>query len=406
MCREQPYLALRCTWHQRVVLGTVFVMLRGTRSLALCVLSLTAVTATAVPALHASEAPPLPDPVQLVRTLAAEALQNSSSAELAQVASDIAAAGQQAEFLSVLSGEQSAEPTVEDVLNASETESSDAVVAMSAPSPSEPRLLQLMELHIASQLAASEQPLPGQEPTLLPTVLPEVQTVSLGEAPQDTPSGSHSAFADPGVASSEAVAEQTVVLAPPVTNEAGAPARGSADSPPVTVPLSAQQLSEQENAKAYGSYIALASAVVDATGLAVEPLVLAAEWSRTTAQRRAAVFSALKFFGASYVANTTGPEEFDCSGLILTAWGSAGVTLSHWSASQQTEVVGTVEGMSRVGDLAFFEGGPTAGGALNIGHVVMVLSPGFLVEASPSHGVWVASFESKRAPVAWGAPAA
>ena len=194
--------------------------------------------------------------------------------------------------------------------------------------------------------------------------------------------------------------------APPVTNSVGAPGRSSQTEPPVTVPLTPQQLADQENAKAYGSYMALASAVVEATGVMVEPLLIAAEWSQTTHQRRTAVFSALTFFGASYVAAATGPEEFDCSGLTLTAWGSAGVTLSHWSAAQQTEMTATTAELSRVGDLAFFEGGPTAGGALNIGHVVVVLSPGLLVEASPSNGVWVASFDAKRAPVAWGSPTA
>ena len=194
--------------------------------------------------------------------------------------------------------------------------------------------------------------------------------------------------------------------APPVTNSVGAPGRSSQTEPPVTVPLTPQQLADQENAKAYGSYMALASAVVEATGVMVEPLLIAAEWSQTTHQRRTAVFSALTFFGASYVAAATGPEEFDCSGLTLTAWGAAGVTLSHWSAAQQTEMSPTTAELSRVGDLAFFEGGPTAGGALNIGHVVVVLSPGLLVEASPSNGVWVASFDAKRAPVAWGSPTA
>lgn len=381
------------------MLGTVFDMLRGTRSIALCAITLAAATVTAVPALHASEVPSLPASVQLVRTLATEAMQNSGSAELAQMASDIATAGEQATFLEVLSGTPSRPPTMAELLSIMDAENAENAAAPQVSETAqdasqdevEPSLIRLIEARTASDLDEQKQ----DDPTLLPTVLPSVE----GAAPD----------AEQNVQQLSAVEGNSVKAsptAPPVTNSVGAPGRSSQTEPPVTVPLTPQQLADQENAKAYGSYMALASAVVEATGVMVEPLLIAAEWSQTTHQRRTAVFSALTFFGASYVAAATGPEEFDCSGLTLTAWGAAGVTLSHWSAAQQTEMTATTAELSRVGDLAFFEGGPTAGGALNIGHVVVVLSPGLLVEASPSNGVWVASFDAKRAPVAWGSPTA
>ena len=387
------------------MLGTVFDMLRGTRSIALCALTLAAATVTAVPALHASEVPSLPASVQLVRTLATEALQNSGSAELAQMASDIATAGEQATFLDVLSGTPSQPPTMAELLSIMDAENASALEESNLGQDAaqetnqdavEPRLIRLIEARTASDLDEQKQ----EEPTLLPTVLPSVEAdQSVEGAAPDTEQNVQQ------LSVGESNSLEASPTAPPVTNSVGAPGRSSQTEPPVTVPLTPQQLADQENAKAYGSYMALASAVVEATGVLVEPLLIAAEWSQTTHQRRTAVFSALTFFGTSYVAAATGPEEFDCSGLTLTAWGAAGVTLSHWSAAQQTEMSQTTAEQSRVGDLAFFEGGPTAGGALNIGHVVVVLSPGLLVEASPSNGVWVASFDAKRAPVAWGSPA-
>ena len=387
------------------MLGTVFDMLRGTRSIALCALTLAAATVTAVPALHASEVPSLPASVQLVRTLATEALQNSGSAELAQMASDIATAGEQATFLDVLSGTPSQPPTMAELLSIMDAENASALEESNLGQDAaqetnqdavEPRLIRLIEARTASDLDEQKQ----EEPTLLPTVLPSVEAdQSVEGAAPDTEQNVQQ------LSVGESNSLEASPTAPPVTNSVGAPGRSSQTEPPVTVPLTPQQLADQENAKAYGSYMALASAVVEATGVLVEPLLIAAEWSQTTHQRRTAVFSALTFFGTSYVAAATGPEEFDCSGLTLTAGGAAGVTLSHWSAAQQTEMSQTTAEQSRVGDLAFFEGGPTAGGALNIGHVVVVLSPGLLVEASPSNGVWVASFDAKRAPVAWGSPA-
>lgn len=375
------------------------IMLRGTRSIALCALSLTTVIAVSVPALHASEVPALPTAVQLVRTLAKEALDNSGSAELAQVVSDMATASLQATFFDVLSDTSQAEPTTPTMVELlSAMEDSNAAVTQDlkldedvaqdvAQDRVDPRLLQLIEARMLD-LSGEEQ----QEPTRLPTVLPVVDTAAGQSISQ--------------LAVSDVAGLALVLEAPPVTNSVGAPGRSTEVVTPVTAPLTPQETSVQESAKAYSSYMSLASAVIDATGLQVEPLLLAAEWSRTTHQRRVAVFSALAFFGADYVAAATGPEEFDCSGLTLTAWGKAGVTLTHWSAAQQTEVTATTVELSRVGDLAFFEGGLTAGGALNIGHVVIVLSPGLLIESSPSRGVWVTSFDAKREPVAWGSPAA
>ena len=59
--------------------------------------------------------------------------------------------------------------------------------------------------------------------------------------------------------------------------------------------------------------------------------------------------------GKPYVFGAAGPNAYDCSGLMLAAWGSAGVSLPH-SSRQQYATVGTKVSRSdlRPGDIVFF----------------------------------------------------
>ena len=148
----------------------------------------------------------------------------------------------------------------------------------------------------------------------------------------------------------------------------------------------------------------LASAVDGVTEAGFSTPEVVASWMEASLPRRVAVFSALEYFGAPYVAAASGPDAFDCSGLTLTAWGAAGVDLEHWSVLQQTSVSPVPYELTIPGDLAFFEGGPTAGGVWNIGHVGMVFAPGFMVQSSPSNGVWVYAFAGYREATSFGSP--
>ncbi|MFZ0324534.1 MAG: NlpC/P60 family protein [Actinomycetes bacterium] len=84
--------------------------------------------------------------------------------------------------------------------------------------------------------------------------------------------------------------------------------------------------------------------------------------------------------GKPYVFAAAGPSAFDCSGLVMAAWGQAGVYLPH-SASVQYAVTSRVS-LSDIqpGDLVFFYSG--------IEHVGMYVGGGIFVHAAnPTDGV-------------------
>ncbi len=77
--------------------------------------------------------------------------------------------------------------------------------------------------------------------------------------------------------------------------------------------------------------------------------------------------------GKPYVFAGAGPDSYDCSGLVLTAYAQAGIQLIHQSAVQATE--GTAVDWTTApilpGDLVFTEGSATPG---IIGHVGMAIN--------------------------------
>jgi cell wall-associated NlpC family hydrolase len=84
--------------------------------------------------------------------------------------------------------------------------------------------------------------------------------------------------------------------------------------------------------------------------------------------------------GDAYVYGASGPDAFDCSGLTMAAWASAGVGLPH-SAAAQYGVTSRVDMSSLMpGDLVFFYS--------PISHVGIYVGGGMFVHASnPSTGV-------------------
>ena len=67
-----------------------------------------------------------------------------------------------------------------------------------------------------------------------------------------------------------------------------------------------------------------------------------------------AVQTALAQIGDPYVWGAAGPDAFDCSGLTLYAWASAGVALPHSSSSQYGVGTRISRSQVRAGDLVFF----------------------------------------------------
>lgn len=69
-----------------------------------------------------------------------------------------------------------------------------------------------------------------------------------------------------------------------------------------------------------------------------------------------------------------GPSRYDCSGLTMTAWAAAGVTLTHHAATQWTETTRVSKSNLRPGDLVFYY--------KDHHHVAIYIGGGWIVQAS------------------------
>lgn len=95
----------------------------------------------------------------------------------------------------------------------------------------------------------------------------------------------------------------------------------------------------------------------------------------------AAVQYALSQVGDRYVAAAAGPDAFDCSGLTMTAWRQAGISLPHYSYSQWNTTRRIPLSEARPGDLVFYFGG-------SVHHVGLYIGGGKMVHAAnPGDGV-------------------
>ena len=100
-----------------------------------------------------------------------------------------------------------------------------------------------------------------------------------------------------------------------------------------------------------------------------------------SSRARQAVAYALSKVGHRYVAGASGPSTFDCSGLTMAAWRSAGVSLPHYSYAQYSSTRHISRSELRPGDLLFYFGSGAH-------HVAMYIGGGMMVSASnPRDGV-------------------
>ncbi len=102
-----------------------------------------------------------------------------------------------------------------------------------------------------------------------------------------------------------------------------------------------------------------------------------------SAKGDAAVQYALAQLGKPYVFAAAGPDAFDCSGLTMAAWASAGVTLPHLASGQTAHGTAEPTDLSQAvsGDLVFIPG--SDGTAQAPGHVGMVA--GYVDEKDGRH---------------------
>jgi cell wall-associated NlpC family hydrolase len=93
----------------------------------------------------------------------------------------------------------------------------------------------------------------------------------------------------------------------------------------------------------------------------------------------AAVAAAKSRLGSPYVWGAAGPGAFDCSGLVMWAWGHAGVSLPHFSGAQYASTTHISMSQLQPGDLVF----PSNPGS----HVAMYIGGGMIIESPHSGAV-------------------
>jgi cell wall-associated NlpC family hydrolase len=95
-----------------------------------------------------------------------------------------------------------------------------------------------------------------------------------------------------------------------------------------------------------------------------------------------AIHYAMAQVGKAYVYGAAGPSAFDCSGLMMRAWGQAGISLPHSSSAQYGVGRHVSSNELQPGDLVFYYS--------PISHVAMYIGNGLIVEAAnPGAGVRV-----------------
>ncbi len=108
-----------------------------------------------------------------------------------------------------------------------------------------------------------------------------------------------------------------------------------------------------------------------------------AAWSATDDVRMRVMYAALTELGDPYVWASTGPDGFDCSGLMVFAWGTVGIELPHMSVAQANLGEAVLAQEVKVGDLVH-----------SPGHIMMSLGVRDAVVQSTHGGVQVGHWGS------------
>jgi cell wall-associated NlpC family hydrolase len=99
----------------------------------------------------------------------------------------------------------------------------------------------------------------------------------------------------------------------------------------------------------------------------------------TTTQADKAVAFAYAQLGKPYQWGATGPDSYDCSGLVMAAWASAGVTIPRDTYEQWAGLPHIPVSQMVPGDLIIYDGE---------GHVAIYVGDGYIIDA-PHTGAWV-----------------
>jgi cell wall-associated NlpC family hydrolase len=93
----------------------------------------------------------------------------------------------------------------------------------------------------------------------------------------------------------------------------------------------------------------------------------------------AAVRQAESQIGKPYEWGAAGPNTYDCSGLVMWAYGNVGVHLDHWTGFQWNEGAHVSTSQLQPGDLLFFAYNTSDPSTIH--HVGMYIGNGQMVEA-------------------------
>jgi len=100
--------------------------------------------------------------------------------------------------------------------------------------------------------------------------------------------------------------------------------------------------------------------------------------------------------GKPYLWGGTGPDAFDCSGLVLMAYRTAGINIARTSEAQWATEVKVPASQVEPGDLVFFAG--SDGTVTDPGHVGLVIGNGKMVEAyATGFPIRVSSYQNRGA---------
>lgn len=115
-----------------------------------------------------------------------------------------------------------------------------------------------------------------------------------------------------------------------------------------------------------------ATATITAAALGVPPVELAKAWAGVSVDKQQVVLAAMSQLGVPYRSQTSREGEgFDCSGLMLFAFGEAGIELPRVSSDQIRAATEVDRSQAEAGDLVYYPGHIS----LYIGLDLMVHSP-------------------------------
>ena len=134
-----------------------------------------------------------------------------------------------------------------------------------------------------------------------------------------------------------------------------------------------------------------AAAVAENPAAFSEEVPVAGTGNAPPAQYGGVVDIALQFLGVPYVWGGASPSGFDCSGLVVYAYGQLGVSLPHYTGSLWQIGIAVSREELQAGDLVFFNGLGHMGIYMGGGQFVHAPHTGDVVKISSLYEGWYAS---------------